>query len=120
MTVHGRSRLSGLPQTVTIDDGEVRRAISKVVDVIVGAVREALAYIPPELSADIVERGIVLTGGGALLRGLDRRLTEETGIPVVTDENPLSSVALGTGKLLGDAALLSRLTWENTLVRAAH
>jgi len=120
MTVRGRSRLGGLPKTVTIDDGEVRRAISKVVDIIVGAVREALAYIPPELSADIIERGIVLTGGGALLRGLDQRLTEETGIPVVTDENPLSSVALGTGKLLGDAALLSRLTWENTLARAAH
>src|ERR687884_404598 len=102
---------AGLP----ITDMEIREALADSVSTIVNAVRVALERTPPELSADIVERGIVLTGGGALLKNLDRRLSIETGLPVSLAEDPLSSVVLGTGKMLSDFNLLKRVKWDNTL-----
>lgn len=81
-------------------------------NVINRAVREALAHVPPELSKDLVDHGITITGGAALLRNLDRRLMEETGLPVTVDANALTSVALGAGRMLEDASLLSRSTCE--------
>ena len=115
MEVRGRNLIEGVPKTITISDEEVREALADAVNTIVNAVRVALERTPPELSADIVDRGIVLTGGGALLKNLDKRLMNETGVPVLLAENPLSSVAIGTGKMLGDFDLLSRVTWDNTI-----
>jgi rod shape-determining protein MreB len=115
MEVRGRNLIEGVPKTITITDEEVREALADAVNTIVNAVRVALERTPPELSADIVDRGIVLTGGGALLKNLDKRLMNETGVPVLLAENPLSSVAIGTGKMLGDFDLLSRVTWDNTI-----
>lgn len=108
--VRGRSRPEGLPKTVVVGDEEIREAMSAPLSTIVAAVRGALERTPPELSADIMGRGIVLTGGGALIRKLDDLLANETGIPVRVAAHPLLSVAYGTGKILGDARLLSRLT----------
>lgn len=108
--VRGRSRPEGLPKTVVVCDEEIREAMSAPLSTIVGAVRAALERTPPELSADIIGRGIVLTGGGALIRKLDALLASETGIPVRVASHPLLSVAYGTGKILCDARLLSRLT----------
>src|SRR5215467_13064443 len=115
MDVRGRNLIEGIPKTITMTDEEVREALSDAVSTIINAVRVALERTPPELSADIVDRGIVLTGGGALLKNLDKRLMNETGVPVLLAENPLSSVAIGTGKMLGDFDLLSRVTWDNTI-----
>ncbi len=115
MDVRGRNLIEGIPKTITISDGEVREALADSVSTIVNAVRVALERTPPELSADIVERGIVLTGGGALLKNLDRRLSIETGLPVSLADDPLSSVVLGTGKMLSDFNLLKRVKWDNTL-----
>jgi rod shape-determining protein MreB len=115
MEVRGRSIVEGIPKTITLVDEEVREALAQTVSVIANTVRVALERIPPELSADIVDRGIVLTGGGALLRKMDQRLSNETGLSVSVDENPLLSVVLGTGKMLSDMNLLSRLTWEHTV-----
>src|ERR1700760_1337653 len=100
MEVKGRDLVAGLPKTLTITSQEVREALMEPVSVIVESVRITLERCPPELSADLVERGIVLAGGGALLRGLDRLLAEETGLPVHVAEDPLSAVAEGTGKVL--------------------
>jgi rod shape-determining protein MreB and related proteins len=108
--VKGRHLLEGVPRTVTITDGEVREALAEPIRTIVHAVRDALERVPPELSADIFDRGVVLTGGGALLRNLDKRLREETGLPVLVAENPLTSVVLGAGKMLTDLALLRKVT----------
>jgi rod shape-determining protein MreB len=115
MDVRGRDTLAGIPKTITVSDGEIRNALGRSVDAIVNAVRVALERTPPELSADIVERGIVLTGGGALLKNLDKRLSIETGLPVSVAEDPLSSVVLGAGKMLKDFALLKRVRSENTM-----
>jgi rod shape-determining protein MreB len=90
----------------------VREALTGPLHAINHAVREALARVPPELSKDLVDYGIIITGGTALLRNLDQRLMEETGLPVTVDENALSSVALGAGKMLEDTHLLSRSTCE--------
>jgi rod shape-determining protein MreB len=90
--------------------GEVREALSEPVRQIVRAVRDALERIPPELSADVCDRGIVLTGGGALLHNMDERLRNETGLPVQVAEDPLSSVVLGAGKILSDFALLRKVS----------
>jgi rod shape-determining protein MreB and related proteins len=106
MDIKGRDLVSGVPKTLTIDSGEIRHAISEQVDAIVETVKMALELTPPELSADIVDQGIVLTGGGALLRNLDRRLKEETGVPVIIAEDPLSSVVLGSGKALENIDIL--------------
>ena len=116
MEVRGRNLIEGIPKTITITDEEIREALSDAVATIVNAVRVALERTPPELSADIVERGIVLTGGGALLKNLDKRLMIETGLPVVIADDPLSSVVLGTGKMLSDFELLKRVKWDNSLM----
>jgi len=110
MEVKGRHLVEGVPRTVTICDTEVREALSEPLRQIVQAVRDALERIPPELSADIYDRGVVLTGGGALLRNLDKRLREETGLPVLVAENPLTSVVLGAGKILTDLPLLRKVS----------
>jgi rod shape-determining protein MreB len=110
MEVKGRHVSEGVPRTMTISDTDIRAAVAEPLRQIVQAVRESLERIPPELSADIYDRGIVLTGGGALLRNLDERLRQETGLPVLVAENPLTSVVLGAGAMLSDMALLRRVT----------
>ncbi|MGC6459111.1 MAG: rod shape-determining protein [Akkermansiaceae bacterium] len=110
MEVKGRDLVSGLPKTITITSQEVRDAMADPLTTIVDAVRTTLERCPPELAADLVDRGLVLAGGGALLRGLDKRLREETGLPVHVAEDPLSAVAEGTGKVLQELAFLKRVT----------
>ena len=100
MEIRGRDLLSGLPKTVRITSGETWEALSEPVSLIVQRVKSVLEITPPELAADIMDRGIVMTGGGSLLHGLDRLIKEETGIPTYLAEDPLSCVALGTGKAL--------------------
>jgi len=112
MEIKGRDLIEGIPKTLTITDAEIREALQEPVAIIVNAVRVALERTPPELSADIVDRGIVLTGGGSLLRNLDRLLREETGLPVSVAEDPLSSVVLGTGKMLSDFDLLRKISLD--------
>jgi rod shape-determining protein MreB len=102
LDVKGRDLVSGLPKIVRIDSSGVRDAIQEPVSRIVNAVRRALEMTPPELASDILENGIVLTGGGALIRGLDQLLIDETGLPVRIDDDPLTSVVRGTGKILDD------------------
>jgi rod shape-determining protein MreB and related proteins len=109
MEIKGRHLIEGVPKTITITDEEVREALAETVNVIVDAVRVALERTPPELSADIVDRGLVITGGGSMLQNLDKRLREETGLPVSNAEDPLSSVVLGAGKMLGDFDLLRKI-----------
>ena len=110
MEVKGRHMLEGKPITVTLNDHEVRAALEEPVRGIVQAVHDALERIPPELSADICDRGIVLSGGGALLQKLDERLRKETGLPVQVAEDPLSAVVLGAGKMLSDMSLLRKVS----------
>ena len=112
MEIKGRNLIEGVPKTVTIEDSEIREALSECVATIMNAIRVALERTPPELSADISDRGIVLTGGGALLKNLDKRIREETGLPVSIAEDPLASVVLGTGKMLTDFKLLRRVAIE--------
>jgi rod shape-determining protein MreB len=112
MEVKGRHLGEGKPKTITMDDEEVRRALSEPVRAIVSAVHDALERIPPELSSDILDRGVILTGGGSLLKNMDRRLREETGLPVQLAEDPLSSVVLGAGKMLSDFNLLRRISLD--------
>jgi rod shape-determining protein MreB len=109
MQVKGRHVLEGVPKTVTITDEDVRTALADPLQQIIRAVHEALEKIPPELCADIYDRGIVLTGGGALLRNLDHRLRDDVGLPVLVAENPLTSVVLGAGMMLGDLGLLRKV-----------
>jgi rod shape-determining protein MreB len=109
MEVKGRDLVAGLPKTLSITSQEVREALMEPLSVIVESVRITLERCPPELSADLVERGIVLAGGGALLRGIDRLLAEETGLPVHVAEDPLSAVAEGTGKVLQEFRYLRRI-----------
>ena len=112
MEIKGRDLVRGIPRTLRVSSVEIREALQEPVRVIVNAVRVALERTPPELSADIVDRGIVLTGGGALLKNIDRLLREETGLPVSVAEDPLSSVVLGTGKMLSDFDLLRKISLE--------
>ena len=105
-----RNLIEGVPRTVTIDDSEIREALSECISTILNAIRVALERTPPELSADISDRGIVLTGGGALLKDLDRRIREETGLPVSIADNPLCCVVLGTGRMLSDFRLLRTIS----------
>jgi rod shape-determining protein MreB and related proteins len=100
--VRGRDLLTGLPKTIVLTSPEIREAIEEPVQQIVDAVKYTLDKTPPELSADIIERGIVVTGGGGLLRGIDERLAHETGMPIVTADRPLQSVVLGSGRCLED------------------
>ncbi len=109
LDIKGRDLVEGKPKTITITDREIREALSEVTSSIVESVRMALERTPPELSADFVDKGLILTGGGALLRNLDVRLREETGVPVSIAEDPLSSVVLGVGRILDDIDLLRRV-----------
>jgi len=110
MEIKGRDLVEGVPKTLTISDSEIREALAEPVQTIVEAVKMALERTPPELSADIMDKGIVLSGGGALLRSLDQRLRDETGLPVVLAEDPLASVVLGTGAVLQDIDLLRKVS----------
>lgn len=110
MDIKGRDLVEGVPKTISINDSEVREALAEPISQIVEAVRQALERTPPELSADIMDKGIVLSGGGALIRNLDQRLREETGLPVVQADDPLCSVVLGTGRVLEDIDLLRKVS----------
>ena len=104
MDVKGRDLVSGIPKTVRVHSSEIRDAVQEPIQQIVDAVRRALEITPPELAADIVDRGMVMTGGGALIRGLDVLLSQETGLPIHVDEDPLTCVVRGTGRILDDEA----------------
>jgi len=110
MEVKGRDLVSGIPKTVVIYEEEIREALSDNVTVIINAIKIALENTPPELASDIVDRGIILAGGGALLRGLDSLLKHETGLPVIVAEDPLTAVARGVGRVLDDLDILRRVT----------
>lgn len=107
--IRGRDLVSGLPKTIVISTSEVRKAIEEPVNTIVDAVKSTLDQCPPELAGDVMDRGIVLTGGGALLRGLDERLRTETGMPIHIADNPLDSVALGAGKCVEEYEKLQQV-----------
>ena len=109
MEIKGRNLIEGVPKTISVDDSEIREALGECIAVIMNAIRVALERTPPELSADISDRGIVLTGGGALIKNLDKRIREETGLPVSVADDPLASVVLGTGKMLSDFRLLRKI-----------
>jgi rod shape-determining protein MreB len=113
MEVKGRDAVAGLPKTIQLTSEEIREALSDPVNLIVEAVRSALERCPPELSADLVDRGFVLAGGGALLRGIDRLLCDRTGLPVIVADDPLSAVANGTGALLSNLDLVQRVTAQS-------
>jgi rod shape-determining protein MreB len=115
MAVKGRDLVSGIPRTILIDDSEIREALQDCLTTIVRAIRLALENTPPELAGDIIDRGIVLTGGGSLLQGLDDRLREETALPIVTVEDPLTSVVLGVGKTLEEFSLLRKISSHSSL-----
>ncbi len=112
MEVKGRDLVEGVPKTLTVTDEEIREALGETVNVIVDTVRTALERTPPELSADIMDKGIVLAGGGSMLKRLDQRLREETGIPVAHCDDPVSAVVRGTGAMLTNMALLKRISLD--------
>jgi len=109
MDVKGRDLVAGLPKTIPVTSQEIREAMMEPLNTIIDAVRVTLERCPPELSADLVDRGLVLAGGGALLRGLDKLISEETGLPVHVAEDPLSAVAEGAGKVLSELSFLRRV-----------
>ena len=109
MEVQGRDQVNGLPRSVVVNSGEVVEALQEPLAIIVGAVRTVLEKTPPELASDIIDRGLVLCGGGSLLRSMDRLLTKETGVPAYVAENPLACVALGTSKAFRHLDLLKRV-----------
>ena len=108
MEVQGRDQVAGLPRTITLTSGEVTEAIAEPVSSIVSVVRSVLEKTPPELSADIIDRGMALVGGGALLRGVDRLLTQETGVPCYVAENPMACTAIGAGHALENLHIMRR------------
>jgi rod shape-determining protein MreB len=110
MEIKGRDLREGIPKTIVVDDQEIREALEDVVSAIINAIRVTLEKTPPELSADIIDRGIILTGGGSLLRNLDKRIREETKLPVFITDDPLTTVVLGAGKLLDDIDLLKKIS----------
>ncbi|OVE73659.1 rod shape-determining protein [bacterium B13(2017)] len=112
MEVKGRDLIAGLPKTLTINSEEIREALAETVATIIEAVRITLERCPPEIAADLVDKGLWLAGGGALLKGLDRLLMEETALPVQIAEDPLSAIALGTGRVLENAKLLKKISSE--------
>jgi len=112
MEIKGRNLIEGMPKTITVGDGEIREALSECVSTMVNAIRVALERTPPELSADIIDRGIVLAGGGALLKNLDKRIREETELPVCIADDPLCCVVLGTSEILSNFNLLRRISIE--------
>jgi rod shape-determining protein MreB len=112
MEVRGRDLISGIPKIVEINSDEIREAITEPVSLIVDAVKDALENTPPELAGDIVDRGIVLTGGGALLRNLDLLIRDETGLPITVADDPLSTVARGAGIVLDQLGVLKEVTFQ--------
>jgi rod shape-determining protein MreB len=110
LEVKGRDLVAGLPKTLTVTSQEIREALLEPVSQIVESVRVTLERCPPELAADLVDRGIMLAGGGALLRGVDKLLAEETGLPVHIADDPLSAVAEGTGRVLNELQFLERIS----------
>lgn len=115
MAVKGRDVVSGIPRTILVDDNEIREALQDCLTIIIRAIRLALENTPPELAGDIIDRGIVLTGGGSMLQGLDNRLREETSLPIVTVDDPLTSVVLGVGKTLEEFSLLRKISSHSRL-----
>jgi len=113
MEIQGRDNVSGLPRTVRVTTGEVVEALAEPLSQIASVAKTVLSNTPPELSSDIIDRGIVLTGGGALLRGIDEYLTRQTGVPVYRADNPLITVAVGCGRALEDPAIMRRLAQTN-------
>jgi rod shape-determining protein MreB len=109
MEIKGRDLMEGVPKSVMISDEEIREALDECINIIINSIRVVLERTPPELSADISDRGIVLAGGGALIKNLDKRIRDETGLPVTLAENSLSCVVLGTGKMLTDFNLLRKI-----------
>ncbi len=109
MDVKGRDLVEGLPKTIRVSSVEIREALDETITSITQAIHEALEQTPPELAADIVDRGIVMTGGGSLLRGFDKRIRKETGLPVFVVEDPLTCVVRGTGKIISDFPKFSKL-----------
>jgi len=109
LEVRGRDLVAGLPKTLTVNSEEIREAIAEPISTIVESVRVTLEKCPAELSADLVNKGLILVGGGALLKGLDKLLSEETGLPVTVADDPLSAVALGTGKILEEINVLKKV-----------
>ena len=110
MMIKGRDLISGIPRTLVVDDAEVREALQEPIGTIVNAIKVALENTPPELAGDIIDRGIVLTGGGSLLKGMDTRFREETNLPIITVDDPLTSVVLGVGKILDELDLLRKVS----------
>tara|TARA_B100000929_G_scaffold285672_1_gene269615 strand:+ start:53 stop:1075 length:1023 start_codon:yes stop_codon:yes gene_type:complete len=110
MEVKGRDLIAGIPKTLTVSDKEIRKALTETFGAIVEAVKIALERTPPELAADIVDKGVVIAGGGSLIKGLDILLKEATGLPITLAMDPLSAVALGAGKVLADPKLLRKVT----------
>ena len=115
MMVKGRDLISGIPRTIVLEDTEIREALQESISTIVSAIKVALENTPPELAGDIIDRGIVLTGGGSLLKGLDARLRDETALPIVTVDDPLTSVVLGVGKTLEELSLLKSVASMSTV-----
>ena len=115
MEVRGRDLVAGLPKTITISSEEVREAVAGTISAILEATRMTLERTPPELSSDLIERGIILAGGGALLRGMDKLISEETGLPVHVAEDPMTAVAIGTGKVLSEIKYLKKVTVRSKL-----
>jgi rod shape-determining protein MreB len=110
--VRGRDLAEGVPSVMKISSEEIRDALAETVFAIVEAIRDTLEHTPPELSADIVDRGVILTGGGALLQNLDYKIKEETRLPVAMADDPLTTVAIGTGKIMSDESLLKKVAVE--------
>lgn len=110
MEIKGRDLREGIPKTIVVDDQEIREALEEVLAVIIEAIRAALEKTPPELSADIIDSGVILTGGGALLKNLDKRIREETQLPVFITDDPLTTVVLGAGRMLDDLDLLKKIS----------
>jgi rod shape-determining protein MreB and related proteins len=109
MEVQGRDQVTGLPRVISLSTGEVVEALQEALGIIIGAVKNVLERTPPELVSDIIDRGMVLCGGGSLLRGIDKQLTKETGIPAFIAENPIACVALGTGRAFKHLDILKRI-----------
>ncbi len=109
MEVKGRDLITGIPKILSINSEEIRIAISEQIEAIVQTVKTVLEHTPPELAADIADSGIVLTGGGALLKNLDKLLSKESGLPITITEDPLSTVALGAGKAIDNIEILKQV-----------
>jgi rod shape-determining protein MreB len=109
MEIKGRDLFSGIPKTITIHESEIREALAEPVNAILNTIKITLENTPPELGADILDKGIVLAGGGALLRGIDQFIQDEIGISVIVSEDPLAAVIRGVGKLLGELDLIKQV-----------